>query len=29
LFLRVSVDATRDIKVGPDGNTYSYYRLEF
>jgi hypothetical protein len=29
LFLRVSVDATRDIKVGPDGIAYSYYRLEF
>jgi hypothetical protein len=29
LFLRVNVDATRDIKVGPDGTTYSYYRLEF
>lgn len=29
LFQRVSVAATRDIQVGPDGTTYSYYRLEF
>lgn len=29
LFQRVSVSATRDRQVGPDGHTYSYYRLEF
>ena len=29
LFQRVSVAATKDIQVGPDGITYSYYRLEF
>lgn len=29
LFQRVSVAATKDIQVGPDGTTYSYYRLEF
>ena len=28
-FQRVSVAATKDIQVGPDGITYSYYRLEF
>jgi len=29
LYQRVLVAATKDIKVGPDGMTYNYYRLEF
>lgn len=26
---RMRLDITKDIRVGPDGVTYSYYRLEF
>lgn len=29
LYERILVSATKDIKVGPDGMTYNYYRLEF
>lgn len=29
LYQRVLVKAKKDIKVGPDGMTYNYYRLEF
>jgi hypothetical protein len=29
LYQRVLVSAKKDIKVGPDGMTYNYYRLEF
>ena len=29
LYQRVLVAATKDLKVGPDGMTYNYYRLEF
>jgi hypothetical protein len=29
LYDRVLVEAKKDIRVGPDGMTYNYYRLEF
>jgi len=29
IFRRIKLDFTKDIKVGPDGITYNYYRLEF
>lgn len=29
IFRRIKLNFTRDLKVGPDGNTYNYYRLEF